>query len=307
MYIGPWQEFKLARLIQQQQQAQQLPPLPPRHGRLPARRPSSAVADDAASVASSSRSGLSTQSAPARLPQASAQSRLNDYYDASERSQRPPQQRRGSSAEAAPGGPRPRSSGLGTRSSSSLGAGARRGGGAAAKKPAKNKEKPVSFEEQRRARILQMQKLYGLAREEDASGGGGGDGQEADTAASAARLPLVSQSSGYAAAAPAVETGPAPDMDNALRQLCASMDACDAQGGRGGENAPPPPPLDSTFIGRSGFHSKSASPLPPLPEDPVSMSNTLGSSGGLIAWSKNLQAEELSPQATLASFFSPNF
>ena len=43
--------------------------------------------------------------------------------------------------------------------------------------------------------------------------------------------------------------------------------------------------------------------LPTVKEaDPLSLS--MGSSGGLIAWSKGLQPDALSPQASLATFFS---
>jgi hypothetical protein len=41
--------------------------------------------------------------------------------------------------------------------------------------------------------------------------------------------------------------------------------------------------------------------LPTLSEDPLM--GTMGSSGGLISWSKNLRPDDLSPPATLLSFF----
>jgi len=49
---------------------------------------------------------------------------------------------------------------------------------------------------------------------------------------------------------------------------------------------------------------KESETLSPRKEkDPLMLS--MGSSAGLIAWSKNLQPDELSPQASLASFFPP--
>lgn len=93
--------------------------------------------------------------------------------------------------------------------------------------------------------------------------------------------------------------GTAVDADRALHQLCASMDACERDAGpwnSGGTTAAAPAQLGT-------HHARMDWPLPSLPEDPLSAS--MGSSGGLIAWSKNLYSDDPSPQATLASFFQP--
>merc|ERR1712146_454399 len=78
-----------------------------------------------------------------------------------------------------------------------------------------------------------------------------------------------------------------PDFDRALIELQASMDVR--------EEAHRPPPLPEPFSGRGE-------------EDPLSLSlsaESMGGSGGLIAWSKNLRPEDLSPDVTLASFLRP--
>mmetsp|Transcript_45665 Transcript_45665/g.132246 ORF Transcript_45665/g.132246 Transcript_45665/m.132246 type:complete len:291 (-) Transcript_45665:12-884(-) len=286
MYIGPWQEFKLARLIQQRHEQEQLPgrvPQLPRGSRAPGRRRGQAEhQDDVASVASSSRSGFSgfsTQSAPAQLGQPSAQSRLNDYCDLAGG-------RRASSTDGGtPQAPRPRSSisrGSGG-SSSSAAALPSRGG----RKPptgkkvgarASAKAKAAAFEDQRRARILQMQRLYGLAASQEE-----GAAAEEGVAAQAAPPPAAQQRQDCSS------WGPTPEVDRALSELQASMDAHEPELSGAGPAAQP-------AAGRG-----SPSPLPPLPEDPFSLS--MGSSGGLIAWSKNLKPDDLSPSASLTGFF----
>eukprot|EP00435_Cladocopium_sp_Y103_P027848 s2649_g6.t2 len=48
---------------------------------------------------------------------------------------------------------------------------------------------------------------------------------------------------------------------------------------------------------------KESGPLTPHKEERDPLMLSMSSSAGLIAWSKNLQPDELSPQASLASFF----
>lgn len=301
MYIGPWQEFKLARLIQQQQQQGDTPlaaaaskPQPRRRPGVPRRFASDADGDDIASVASSSRSGFSTQSAPAHLQgQASAQNRLNDYYDSVERSSR-----RGNSLDSQRPAPRPGSA-VGARSASLRSlqqprAGVGGGGATAKRKPVK--PKPPNPEKARRERILAMQKLYGLARDE---------GEEESATASTPSSMLSSFAEVSSAPPPAgpllagaAERQVTPDVDRALYALQASISASEAM----------PVAQAATGVPMSGERDATAWPLTSLPEDPLNQSTvsllSMASSGGLIAWSKALQKEEeVSPPATLASFF----
>jgi hypothetical protein len=74
-----------------------------------------------------------------------------------------------------------------------------------------------------------------------------------------------------------------PDFDRALHELQVSMDVRE-------EGYRPEP-----FSGRGQ-------------EDPLALSmsaESMGGSGGLIAWSRNLRPEDLSPDVTLASFLRP--
>jgi len=297
MYIGPWQEYKLAKLIQHHQQQQQALVQTPlgqqRPGnRLRQSRPCLTDADDIASVTSSTRSGTSfksAQSAPSQLRsgRVSAQSRLNDFYEHWDRNDR--QTARGDVvADAGPQQtrrlpPRPRSSNGRPK--------------AIAKKRPKATSGP-SFEEERRARILHMKNLYGLGGGEVAvefqAGPTIGLQSSASNATfssisrvdSAATLRLVD---GYVSAPTAASALVAvvatdtitPDFDRALMELQASMDV------------------------RDDAHHPELS-MRRVEEDPLALSMTaesMGGSGGLIAWSKNLRPEDLSHDATLASFF----
>mmetsp|Transcript_60435 Transcript_60435/g.141336 ORF Transcript_60435/g.141336 Transcript_60435/m.141336 type:complete len:282 (+) Transcript_60435:73-918(+) len=278
MYIGPWQEYKLARLIQQQHQAIARE-VAVDAVRPTGSRPSSHRGAEASPASSRSGfSGLSTHSAPAQLPgQPSAQVRLNDYCDSVERLSKANDRRRW-----AP--PRPRlpsgSSTGSTRPYSSSSRGSDRGPGfgsgssagsagysaakrtAGAKKASGKPPKAASFEEQRRSRILHMQRLYGL-------------GQAEASPAPEVPVPKI------------VEPDPLPvrqGRDLACRELEASPSPVRR------EPSQPISPKSDEWT------------LPTVKEaDPLSMS--MGSSGGLIAWSKGLQPDALSPQASLASFF----
>jgi len=150
------------------------------------------------------------------------------------------------------------------------------------------------MEEQRRARIVQMQRLYGLAAPEDEEERQGLERTEE------AGPPQLAQRGERPASRcselPAAQEGPprglTPDMDRALSRLQDSMSVHEAdlrpQAAAG--------PSASEALGCDW-------PLPPLLEDPLSQSQGLGDSGGLIAWSRNLRPDALSPEATLASFF----
>jgi len=110
---------------------------------------------------------------------------------------------------------------------------------------------------------------------------------------SAATLRLVD---GYTEASPAPARAPAPvaavdadsftpDFDRALMELQASMDV------REETNRDHPEPFSERYE-----------------QDPLALSmsaESMGGSGGLIAWSKNLRPEDLSPDVTLASFLRP--
>mmetsp|Transcript_82824 Transcript_82824/g.230020 ORF Transcript_82824/g.230020 Transcript_82824/m.230020 type:complete len:319 (+) Transcript_82824:74-1030(+) len=314
MYIGPWQEFKLARLIQQhheQEQPSRRRPQLPQGSRVSVHRRRQAeqadAHDDAASVASSSRSGFSTQSAPAQLVQPSAQARLNNYYEHLERTCR----RASSTDGGMPQAVRPRSS---ASQCSGSGTGALPPRGSGRKPPGKKgsakasaKAKAAAFEEQRRARIVQMQRLYGLAASEESEAPQDEDGVMAKvaTAPSGSTVVQSSAASGCllgslaqqrnAEGAPGPECswqGLTPDADRALGELQASMDAHE-------------PELNGGQLAQLPATSKKSADvawsLPTLPEDPLSLS--MGSSGGLIAWSKNLRPDNLSPSASLTEFF----
>lgn len=297
MYIGPWQEYKLARLIQEHNGGNEQ-----RRSRNLSHGSRSASAnrvgprdngDDIASVASSSRSGFSnfsTQSAPAQLAaQASAQSRLTEFYEHVDRASN---ERIAGNRNRLPAVPRPRSSsGAGAKSSASRKPPS--GMGAKASGKAKAKSKPQSFQDDRKARILQMQRLYGLAND------------EADAQEETGTLPSPTMSNYTVHSAVEIESSACPRIardgsssqldrvipyaDQALTKLQASIQSHE-------------PEANGATI---NLHESWE--LPTVPEDPFNLTGDLGSSGGLIAWSKNLRPEELSPSASLAAFFPAPF
>lgn len=252
MYIGPWQEYKLARLIHHQHQALA------RDVSREARR-GGGLLDASPASSRSGFSGLSTQSAPAHVPGPSAQVRLNDYCDSIERCER----RRWAARPRVPSGSstastRPYSSSSGstrgqgesTSSASSGKAAAKRAAGP--KKPGKP-PKAVSLEEQRRTRIRHMQRLYGLGSDE-----------------SSTLTPSIAGSENF------VEDVPKQNS----------------------------PERSKEGDGQLLPTVKESDPLtPPHKEERDPLMLSMSSSAGLIAWSKNLQPDELSPQASLASFF----
>eukprot|EP00930_Biecheleria_cincta_P024085 TRINITY_DN17289_c0_g1_i2.p1 TRINITY_DN17289_c0_g1~~TRINITY_DN17289_c0_g1_i2.p1 ORF type:complete len:314 (-),score=59.94 TRINITY_DN17289_c0_g1_i2:66-1007(-) len=311
MYIGPWQEYKLARLIQNQHQAlarevaQEV--IRQRTGRPNSSR---GALTSPTSSQRSGFSGISTQSAPAQLPQPSAQVRLNDYCDSAERASLASDRRRrwapprpGAASSSSTGSTRPYSSSSAGSASGSRGLSASLSGIPAAPQAgtsaikrkagrvgggAKKSGKPpqaASFEEQRRARIRHMQKLYGLGDDSEAAAREE-PSHPVETAAAAA---TAAAGSCMAAAASTAMSGRGQDdrtsdVDSAISRLQSSIlahESADATTKRSGDDWP----------------------LPSLPEDPLGASMDMGGSGGLIEWSKNLQPDDLSPQATLASFF----
>lgn len=326
MYIGPWQEYKLARLIQNQHQAlarevaQEV--IRQRTG---ASRPNSSRGALASPTSSqrSGFSGISTQSAPAQLPQPSAQVRLNDYCDSAERASHASDRRRrwapprpGAASSSSTGSTRPyssssaTSSALGGRGSSASLSGipalpqagtsaikrkAGRVGGGGAKKSGKPPQ-AASFEEQRRARIRHMQKLYGLGdgddgdaasreqHQEEPSHSGGGALETSSAAAAAVAGSFAAAASQASSDRRGQDDRTSSEVDNAIDRLQSSILAHES--------------ADATTQG-----SVDNWPLPSLPEDPLGASMDMGGSGGLIEWSKNLHPDDLSPQATLASFF----
>jgi len=270
MYIGPWQEYKLARLIQHQHQAlahESVGEVVRRSGS----RPSSHRGEASPSSSRSGFSGFSSNSAPARLPGPSPQVRLKDYCDSVERLSKANDRRRWAPARprlpsgSSTGSTRPYSSssrgsdrGLGLEScssTSSVGNAAAKRAAGGARKAAGKPPKAASFEEQRRARIRHMQRLYGL-----------GQAKEAETQPTIVE-PQNSQRGGEPTA---VEASPVQRQPS--------------------EPSQPTSPKPEQWS------------LPTVKEaDPLSLS--MGSSGGLIAWSKGLQPDALSPQASLACFF----
>lgn len=192
-----------------------------------------------------------------------------------------------------------------------------------AKPPAGLKAKPqkaATFEEQRRSRIQHMQKLYGLqgAKEEasaqdgsftsnnsgmmsqDLSGFQATQGidkvrntapyQEVGGSSSSSYRPQASNAVGLVPSK--MRTDGSSDLDVALDRLKSSMQMHETVD-------------DTDFSHRSGRDRETVR-LPSLPEDPTSqMSMSMGSSGGLLDWCKNLKPDEISPHATLANFFLP--
>jgi hypothetical protein len=164
-----------------------------------------------------------------------------------------------------------------------------------AKRKPKAKAAP-SFEDERRARILQMKRLYGLADPEpsadstpfEATSNGLNETTCLSRVDSLASI-VDGYNSGYRdnqtrpspAPVPIDKDSLTPDFDRALNQLQASMDNHEES-------------------------QRLASPEPfSRQQDPMAMSmsaDSMGGSGGLIAWSKNLRPEDLSTDVTLASF-----
>eukprot|EP00439_Symbiodinium_sp_Y106_P065242 s1446_g10.t1 len=168
---------KLARLIQHQHQAlahESVGEVVRRSGS----RPSSHRGEASPSSSRSGFSGFSSNSAPARLPGPSPQVRLKDYCDSVERLSKANDRRPRLPSGSSTGSTRPYSSssrgsdrGLGLEScssTSSVGNAAAKRAAGGARKAAGKPPKAASFEEQRRARIRHMQRLYGLGHAKEA-------------------------------------------------------------------------------------------------------------------------------------------
>mmetsp|Transcript_40742 Transcript_40742/g.73606 ORF Transcript_40742/g.73606 Transcript_40742/m.73606 type:complete len:302 (-) Transcript_40742:95-1000(-) len=298
MYIGPWQEYKLARLLQKQAQDEDSRKLTTRHLQLPRQRSvdraissrSDLKAEDleTASVTSSTRSStsfISTRSAPSRVgSQSSAQARLDRLYNEAER---------GDSCGAVHG------TGKGGRPASA--ASSRPGGRPplagrpppakrpCAKKTAKQSEQ--SLLDQRRARISQMQKLYGLGGSEHDSEAPNPAQQAGDVHASmdgqacgggVSREPEVSGS-------PVAVTS-LPPWQKVPDGVRVSLDATNRV----------PSAADLSRLETVPEYSQK---IVADKVDPLALSISGGMDDNLIAWSQNLRPEDLSPEATLESFF----
>merc|ERR1712087_220261 len=150
----------------------------------------------------------------------------------------------------------------------------------AAKRAAKAKSKPASLEDQRRSRILQMQRLYGLADEESDAR----SLEDRGATPSPTSLRPVVHNASVPMAADCSDCS-MPYANPALAKLREGIHPFETEA-----------PSSESFVADSWQ-------LPPVPEDSFNMSTSMGDSGGLIAWSKNLHPEELSPSATLAAFF----
>ncbi|OLP77509.1 Glutaredoxin-C6 [Symbiodinium microadriaticum] len=189
-FVVPWtaegstqMQPTLARLIQHQHQALAHESAREAVGRSGSRPSSQRGAEASPSSSRSGFSGFSSNSAPARLPGPSPQVRLKDYCDSVERLSKandrrrwaPPRPRLPSGSST--GSTRPYSSssrgsdrgpGLESCSStSSVGNAAAKRAAGGARKASGKPPKAASFEEQRRARIRHMQRLYGLGQAEE--------------------------------------------------------------------------------------------------------------------------------------------
>lgn len=289
MYIGAWQEYKLARIIQEQQkQIQQLqggdsgPPRIRSNSRgTVSHRPSSAASS---SASQSGLSTFSTQSAPAQLAarSPSAQAQLNTaLFERSRPSERPR-----SAAD------RPRSAASSTRARPPRPSAKR----SASRPPAgKAKSKPPSLEQARKQRIQSMQRLYGLGGEpqhEDteasttmgsalgSSSSAAGGGQDVEMPQSPWRPPAAAPSPASSSAsipAPQVTaTNHISDLDRALAALRQTMglqaeEAAQAQGQTPLPAAVPahvpsiqPVPAPPTEVSSSSFLPARSAGLPPL-------------------------------------------
>lgn len=316
MYIGPWQEFKLARIIQEQTAASQPTPTLDQRGRAlsslalrsrsNAPRPRSSRFSDPGGDSYSSAgisgtttpgsvSGFSTQSAPAAPP--SAQARLNDYCGQTRR-----EERFGASKtrNLQPGSARS----LPPRRTPAAPPG---------KAKAKAKAKQKSIDEWRRDHLKQMQKLYGLAKD-DPPENGTDAGHAASPEPRCSPTPeSSSRGSWRLGEAPAADLQvPAPT--HAPRNTTLDSSRWLAEMPMPVSAMPPPIPGPGMFkdndVESNRFGGNpSSSILPALPEDsvakdPLGMSMgslSMASSGGMIAWSKNLQPDDISPHATLVN------
>jgi len=239
------------------------------------------------------RSSFSINSTSPHFQLGSPQGLLNEYYDSVERSRR----HEGSLDRCDARGSRP-SSGAGIRSGSFRSSEKpRSAAGSLVKKKSAAKPKAKNAELERRERIRAMQKLYGLARDEDEESRTPSTGTPGSSDADLPAPGPLRLAEGRLPGQPQVTLA----VDSALQALQASITAC--------EQAPVHDDRlqrAAVVTGSPGEAWQATSwPLPSLPEDPLNTSTlSLNSSGGLIAWSKGLQREEdNSPPATLASFF----
>lgn len=375
MYIGPWQEYKLARLIQNQQNQihalqagiapspgrLRLTPGSRRHGSAQSER----IDDDSESTATSSFSSKSAPvlGAPGGGPRSGAQRRLEEYYQDDERERR----REDKEARNRHRPPRPNS-------------GIRIGGRLPSEvREASVKKRADNFARARNSRIHGMRALYGLgSNSRPSSSPHNSDGaSEATPSPSHSQLgvsPARSQGSNSVLSAASGLGGYgraiAPPLHGDQMQAATSSTAVTASENRSAlsENTARQKPLwlsqhqsateklqtpSTTSRSTAASSACSAAPVaqvrsskpnrdsqsthvrlsPTLEEafdkiqtsmdfqddfpdspmgkkcddiDPLAMSSMSvqsNASNDLINWSKNLRPEDLSPEATLASFF----
>lgn len=278
MYIGPWQEYKLARLIQathEKKEASSRNPVGlPRQSSID-RLHNGGCAEsldrlETSSVASSTRSGLSSKSAPPRL---TAQSRLNDMFQdaAHVRRERTP-------ASTAGRPPRPLSS-MGVR----RGTGARQPAARRAVAPKSGAVPKVSAEAERRARIAHMQRLYGL---------GASSPREVESPGRIGCMPGASPSFANSAAAQA--SGPMLPTDIANGTL--------SPRGLPREQLSKLPLVVASPTSLASVHCEDV--MNPVAADPLNVTLN-GVDEDLIAWSKMLKPESLSAEVDLACLLRP--
>lgn len=377
MYIGPWQEYKLARLIQSQQnqiqalQAQAGIAPSPGHLRLKSDRVrtvghSSAQSDryDDGASESTATSSFSTKSAPVLgaqgVPRSGAQRQLEEYYQGDERERR--REDREIKARLRP--PRPNS-------------GIRIGGKLPSeRRDETQKKRAENLAKQRNSRINGMRQLYGLGSNSRPNSpsplkveGASSDSIASPSHSQATVSPAHSQAShvhsqgsnsvlnaasgiaGYTAIAPplygdhsqgssgsaASSSGvarstvqkplwlsqhqtSATQMSTSSRSTAASSasSATPMFATRAAKPSREPQPNNATRLSptlEEAFEKIQTSidfdddlqdsPIGKKCDDidPLAMSSMSNASNDLISWSKNLRPEDLSPEATLASFF----
>lgn len=284
MYIGPWQEYKLARLIQASHEkkdiASRIPSGLPRQSSID-RLHNGGCSDsldrlETSSVSSSTRSGLSSRSAPPRL-RVTPQSRLNDMFQDAGHARRGSTPSSASSSAGRP--PRPSSS-----------TGARRGAGGrqpAARRTAASKSAAVpkaSPEAERRARIAHMQRLYGL---------GASSPKNVEPHGSVLDLsPPLANATVAQAAVPAPPAG-----------IANPADSTSARGGLPQEQMPMLRPPVATTMSLASVPCEEV--INPLASNPLNVTTNGTDEEDLIAWSKMLMPESVSAEADLACLLPP--
>lgn len=299
MYIGPWQEYKLAKLIQASTQRVLVPadgdtePTPhvdtslsvPR-ARQQIDRVCSPTGASVRSVSdSSTATGISTASAPSRM----AQAKLDDLFYNAAYANTSPSSASGSASSSirqprvlihrVPAGSKLRAAPKGR-----------------AKGTAKSTIDKMSPEGERRARIAHMQRLYGLAPPPVSEGpsaaallsSGAGLTGPGYAAASVDRHASVSQALRPQPAHDTARSTNSGTSFQSVRLRMALVEAGDAS------------------AAKKMMHEGAANDQSPTPKDPLNLSMTsLGGTDAedLIAWSKMLQPDVVPEAPSLSSLF----